>query len=584
MEGGSSSISPLHIAIWNGNVDQVEAALAAGASVETRDRHGHRALHFALQCAHRETRAVVDALVNVGHARPRSRDASGWKALHRAIHANNEDLLCDLLQRENAQVPDVLKAKLLAASAQLAAMPDFTAELDLTVTSWVPMLSSLLPSDTIKLYKSQGSLRVDMTLSGFKSLRWKRGRLSILLLHDRLVTLDHDRQTVRDWLHAPATDADVQRQLHLLLTNRTTNMHVDMASLQLIPRRHWLSPNGPQMTEAVGLWKDARIFDMEGLRVRMQSWPAKAPHRPSPTGATPDVLSPTFPVATGLFDKLQEAETTLEISPGLEHAVPIGMQAGDTIGWKFYLDDHDVEFSVCFVPDEWYAIAKADSDPEKVYLISEVVPEQRVRPTKGAPMQGSHKAKASGNLIVRWDNAHAMFRSKKLHFAIFPILDKVEAETLDVRGAPDTSSHLVTFEQWFGIDRTSLPPALLAMNPKPAIPMHSTPPTSRSTKQLTGTVYLSDTFPLTVLAATSSQFAALVDFFQTKLPPGFPVQVTLPVFPSISATARFASLQLASSPPEWFVVPPAYTPKVSKSTGANQALYNLTDQYMKSAS
>ncbi|OQR99929.1 hypothetical protein ACHHYP_03877 [Achlya hypogyna] len=544
-------VSALHIAVWNGDVDQVRAALAAGESVETRDRHGHRALHLALQCAHRNTKAIVDILIDEGHARVRSRDGAGWKAVQLALLTKNEELIAALLARESAEVPSALRKKILAASQQLASMPDFVADIDVKVTSWVPMLSSLLPADTLHLFKSGGRLRVDMSLTGFKSLRWKRGRRSILLLADRLVTLDHDKHIVRDWL-VPAVAAD--QQLHLLLTNRASAFAVDASHAQVQPRHHWLS--GAPMTEPVGPWGSARVYDVEELRVRIDVRPAA---KPLPAGAQEE--------AADILAQLCAAETSVVISPGLEHAIPISMRVGESIGWRFYVaNDLDIEFSVCFVKDEWYNSSKAETDPEQVGLIVEVVREQRVRPTKACPVTGTYTASSSGNLIVRWDNAHAMFRSKTLHFTVFPVLHG--SETADVRPPVDTCSRLVTFEDWFGVERTTLPPALANLQPKPAVPMHIAPPTAQHTKSIPGTVYMADTFPLTmaqflpvvqVLATTSSQFASMASLLESKLPPGFPVQLTAPIFPSISVTMRFEGFSLQASPPELFVVPETYT-------------------------
>jgi len=63
----------------------------------------------------------------------------------------------------------------------LEQIPDF--ELDMTVewkSSLIPLIGSVTPSDTFKLYKKGSSVRIDFSLSGFKNLKSQRGDMSIL--------------------------------------------------------------------------------------------------------------------------------------------------------------------------------------------------------------------------------------------------------------------------------------------------------------------------------------------------------------------------------------------------------------------
>ncbi|OQS07241.1 hypothetical protein THRCLA_00751 [Thraustotheca clavata] len=585
-------IVPLHVAIWNGDLDQVKQALLSGDSVETREQHGFRALHFALKCAHRNTKETVDLLLDVGHARVRSRDTNGWKAVHHAIQIGNEELLRRLVERaiqhtENQQLPALLHQKITSAARKLESIPDFEATLDVNLTSWVPMLSSLLPRDTIKIWKTKDKLRIDMSLSGFKSLRWKHGHFSTLLLgnQDKFVTLDHERQTIQDWLAVQQpNESQIQHMMHILLTNRVMTTCVAMEDASLRPRHHWLDPNGPQIKETIGIYENANIYDVDGINVQVQARPAKAPHHLLPQNEIP-----TSPGAWGMLDKLQDTMVHTVISAGLEHAIPVAMQSGDTIGWKFYLDDYDVEFSICFVEDEWYRNTKAENDPEKCSLISEVVRQAKVSPTKDKPLTGTFTAKGSGNLIVRWDNAHAMFRTKKLHYSVYPVLENNEQELSPVA---DSNNKIVTFEEWFGITLDELPPELSSMNPKPSICMHSEPPSTNYSKNMSGTLYMGDNFPLTVeqfipivevLAKASSQLSSLKDVFLKNLPPGFPVKVAVPVFPSVTASVTFTKMELKSTCDSFFEIPSQYKLKPSKTVAVpSQAFLNLADKYVKS--
>ncbi|CAL1547478.1 unnamed protein product [Lymnaea stagnalis] len=72
-----------------------------------------------------------------------------------------------------------------------------------------------------------------------------------------------------------------------------------------------------------------------------------------------------------------------------------------------------------------------------------------------------------------------------------------------------------------------------------------------SSKAFKATVAMSDEFPMTVevlldvleVVAPFKQFQKLRDFMTSKLPPGFPVRIEIPVFPTITAKVTFTNFQ-----------------------------------------
>lgn len=72
-----------------------------------------------------------------------------------------------------------------------------------------------------------------------------------------------------------------------------------------------------------------------------------------------------------------------------------------------------------------------------------------------------------------------------------------------------------------------------------------------SNKQFKATIAMSKDFPMTVdvlldvleVIAPFKQFQKLRDFMQNKLPPGFPVKLELPVFPTVTAKVTFTLFQ-----------------------------------------
>jgi hypothetical protein len=92
-------------------------------------------------------------------------------------------------------------------------------------SSLIPLVSKLAPSDTIKIWKVGSSVRCDLTLVGYKSLRSKRRNLSIIFrdvekvdwhgsghLDKDIILINHSKKIIVN----PMEEPDYEEKLAIL--------------------------------------------------------------------------------------------------------------------------------------------------------------------------------------------------------------------------------------------------------------------------------------------------------------------------------------------------------------------------------
>ncbi|POM57424.1 Hypothetical protein PHPALM_38066 [Phytophthora palmivora] len=572
-DGDHSTIpvpTPLQIALWNGNLQQIQECLSAGGqkSLETRDARGNRALHLALKFAHRNASTIVKTLLDAG-ARVRSRDTEGWKAIHHAVVAGNEEILRLLVRREKEQAPALLQTKIDDICPRLGDVPDFYCEMHVDISTWVPGVSRWLPSDTVKIWKASQDIRFDVTLVGFENGKWDRGDLSFLLLGSqrKFLCLDNEAKTCTDLLKLDTelTETDLDQMVHFLMITSIITTDFDASNISFEKKYAWFSST--PMLQDIGRWKDTRVVDMTGveasLRYRKPQNPAHLPPKTvDERSVACDALS-LLTEATAVVDHYTE----VVVEPKSNHVVSVELSKGEELIWKFSTEKHDINFGVRYLEEnngeEW----------------SEIFPLQRIQ-SHLKEHTGSFKATCPGTLVFMWDNAYSVLRSKKLRFAISPAGEKGPDSTGTDNWDAQTrvKEEEMLFEDWFGVSIDNLPSPLRALKPRRCIMVHTQPSCRKITKAFPATVYMSDHFPLSVrslslipgstpeflpvievLSKTTSAFESVQEFFSAALTDGFPVQFCFPLVPSVSATFRFDCMELQTPDRCTFMVPSTYT-------------------------
>lgn len=68
--------------------------------------------------------------------------------------------------------------------AALKKLGDYVVDLKWDFTSWIPLVSKMLPSDVCKISKKGACIRLDTTLVDFTEMHWERGDITFLYRGD----------------------------------------------------------------------------------------------------------------------------------------------------------------------------------------------------------------------------------------------------------------------------------------------------------------------------------------------------------------------------------------------------------------
>lgn len=124
----------------------------------------------------------------------------GWSCVQEAVCSNDPEILTKILEVRDLQrhiqrvnhVPQLLQ--------KLQEAPDFYVEMKWEFTSWVPLMSTICPSDIYKVYKRGSNVRIDTTLLGFNATSWQRGNRSYIFKSENdnvtMIEIDHDEKEV----------------------------------------------------------------------------------------------------------------------------------------------------------------------------------------------------------------------------------------------------------------------------------------------------------------------------------------------------------------------------------------------------
>ncbi|CAB3997813.1 ankyrin repeat domain-containing 13C-like [Paramuricea clavata] len=145
---------PLHRAVFEGNLRKV-SSLLRDHDIGQKDCHGNTPLHLAIMLGHKE---CVFLLLEK-NAPVKVKNEAGWSPLAEAISWGSRSIVKAVLRKmkeQNQHNVDKSRPELIEA---LRGLGDFYVELKWDFSSWIPLVSRILPSDTCKIYKKGCCIR-----------------------------------------------------------------------------------------------------------------------------------------------------------------------------------------------------------------------------------------------------------------------------------------------------------------------------------------------------------------------------------------------------------------------------------------
>ena len=180
-EAGADINTDLHQAVFNNDLKSLSGLLRTAKErnidVGGKDKQGgNTALHLAVMLGRRECVQLL-----LAHGAPvKLKNTAGWSPLAEAISYGDRQTISSLLRRLKQQARAEMETRRPEMIAGLRKLGDFSLELKWDFSSWVPLVSRILPSDICKISKKGASVRLDTTLVDFSEMRWERGDITFL--------------------------------------------------------------------------------------------------------------------------------------------------------------------------------------------------------------------------------------------------------------------------------------------------------------------------------------------------------------------------------------------------------------------
>ena len=200
----------------------------------------------------------------LAHAAPvKLKNSEGWSPLAEAISYGDRQTIASLLRRLKQQAKSEMDKRKPEMIDGLKNLGDFSLELKWDFSSWVPLVSRILPSDICKISKRGSSVRLDTTLVDFTEMRWERGDITFLYRGEEkgdksLCVLDN-KARVFQWVRHQESEMEFEDEVDLLMSS-------DIVAAQISTK-----PITFTREKAGWIWKEDRAEQLGKFQVNLRS-------------------------------------------------------------------------------------------------------------------------------------------------------------------------------------------------------------------------------------------------------------------------------------------------------------------------
>ncbi|KAF1791030.1 Ankyrin repeat domain-containing protein 13 [Phytophthora cactorum] len=563
----SRSSAPLHVAVWEGDIERIRNLLNAVCPegeesqdpvkaealknlLETKDVRGNSALHLAVRVVQPRQQAIVKLLLD-RDANVASRNSDGWSCGHDAALCDDEFMLAQLYLRGEKQVIKSLETTQDTFMQALEKLPDFEAEIFIEAhKKFYDVLEAMHNSSVGNMDLAlQVSLTTAMSSSSMDATNLEFIKQKVVKAQGREM-----RAEFKTMKRPRKVEADRENQL----------------------------PTG----------KDTPFEEVQQFVEHLQS---SVPHGKNKKGSKLKHKNSSSLSSNSNDDKAGQA---LRIEKGRKVEMHLDVIAGDTIRWDFLAKSSDF----CFIATYFH------EDQQQVVCRTDGV--------KNMAIVGAFEVEHNGSFVLMWQNTQKGFtidrNGIKITYDVQHIRAAVGEPPLNgVSAEPATSSPESEEDE----EETSNKPRRLTDEQKCEVfrqldhipnpittttafhdakkkssffkmfedkKQHQTSTASSSRNGRTETAFatrqmrkdfeakvvMTESFPFQLrdflpvikfISTTGDHVKNLEEFFQMKLPTGFPVKFELPMMFTIRVAYTFQKISLNPQlDPKMFEIPSDY--------------------------
>jgi ankyrin repeat domain-containing protein 13 len=153
----------------------------------------------------------------------------------------------------------------------LSQINDFYMELKWEFSSWVPLISKILPHDICKIYKKGSKIRLDSTLIDFNEMKWERGDISFLFCtdNDNTITALDNESKVYQYVRTQESEVEIQEEINILMSSDIVTASFSTKNVTFTPmKKGWIFREDKKETVAGQYHCD--LFYVNGLTLEQR--------------------------------------------------------------------------------------------------------------------------------------------------------------------------------------------------------------------------------------------------------------------------------------------------------------------------